>query len=229
MRLPRALFGAQIGAVPAPGRALSSVVRGTVEGSMSKSEFFRIYRGGRNLPWYLIAVLARLLEQAATSCCRACQCRAQDGQRTHRAFGRGETIEAGVMAPRPARPIRGPLSPWPVTAPPGATPARATQPAQPRPAQAGQPARPRPAQPAAAPAAQARAGRSASTADSGGKCGGIGQRHARTRGLGPTCITPTWPCCPCNPQVNCLAGGAKDPQARQLELTRQGAFALSKK
>lgn len=39
---------------------LSTIVRETVEGTMSEQRFYEIYRGGRALPWYMNAVAARL-------------------------------------------------------------------------------------------------------------------------------------------------------------------------
>ena len=134
---------------------LSSVVRGTVEGSMSKSEFFRIYRGGRNLPWYLHAVLARLLETGRHKLLpRFANAVRKMGNEPIARSAEAKAIEAGVMAPRPRPAHPRPAQPRPAQPRPAQPQPAQPQPAQPRPAQAGQPARPRPAQPAAAPAAR---------------------------------------------------------------------------
>ncbi|RCW88291.1 hypothetical protein [Paracoccus lutimaris] len=107
---------------------LSSVVRSTVEGHMSEAEFFRIYRGGRSLPWYLHAVQARLVEGKRHKLLpRFAAAVRKLGNEPIARSAEAKAVEAGVMAPRPR-----PAAPRPAVPRPSAP-----RPAAPRPTAAG--------------------------------------------------------------------------------------------
>lgn len=123
---------------------LSTIVRETVEGTMSEQRFYEIYRAGRALPWYMNAVAGRLADTNRHRLLpRMSRALSKLGFEQISRSVVGRAVEAGVMEP-PAPPQRRAQPPRPQTPRP-----QASQPQTPqskpqfKPAQAV-PARPEP-------------------------------------------------------------------------------------
>lgn len=84
---------------------LSSIVRETVEGGMSETRFYQMYRGGRALPWYMNAVAARISEGKRFHLLpRLAKAFSSLGFEQMARVAIGRAVDAGVIErPRPAQ------------------------------------------------------------------------------------------------------------------------------